>query len=137
MTPEQTLKLNEWTNVKLEVAVKAKPLIEREQVLRKEVTALFFPEPVEGANTLELEGGWKLKLTYKIDRKVDEALLDGIKVQLREMQVNTDTLINLKPSLAITAYRTLVELNPEAAKILEHALDIKPGSPTLELLPPK
>lgn len=136
IAPEQIAKLTEWSEALTE-AVKVKPLIEREQMLRKEVASLLFPNPKEGTNTLELEGGWKLKLTYKIERKVDEASLDNVKSQLREMQVNIDTLIDMKPSLVLASYRTLIELNPEASKVFENALNIKPGSPTLELVAPK
>lgn len=118
-------------------AQEAKTVIEKEQSLRKEVAALFFLDPKEGVNTLELTEGYKLKLTYKIDRKVDEAALDGVKQQLRDLQVNPDPLIVMKPSLDTKVYKGLVLANPEAAKVFEQALTIKPASSTLEIVAPK
>ena len=136
MTEEQTAKLLEWETAKAEVLL-AKPIIEKEQALRKEVQAMFFPIPVEGTNNFELSGGYKLRLTYKIDRKVDEGALEAVKEQLQSMGVNPDTLIEMKPILVLKAYRGLVQINADAAKIFEQALTIKPGSPTLELVAPK
>lgn len=129
--------LTSWYQA-LERAKEAKLLIEQEQALRKEVQALFFTDPKEGTNTEELTAGWKLKFTYKIDRKVDEAALPAVMQRLRdELKVNPDPLINHKPTLDTTAYKTLVQTNPDAAKVFEEALTIKPGSHTLELVPPK
>ena len=94
MTEEQTAKLLEWEAAKAEVLM-AKPVIEKEQALRKEVQAMFFPTPEEGTNNFDLAGGYKLKLTYKIDRKVDEGALEAVKEELRKMEVNPDTLIEM------------------------------------------
>lgn len=115
----------------------AKVQIELEQNLRKRVAALFFPDPQEGTNTVELQQGWKMKLTHKIDRKLDEASLEAVKVQLREMGVNPDPLVAMKPNLDVKAYKGLKAINPEASKVFEQALTIKPASPTIELLQPK
>jgi len=121
----------------LGLAVVAKEIIENEQTLRKEVAAAFFPEPAEGVNAFDLEGGWKLKLSHKIERKVDEPMLDSTRAQLREININPDLLVTMKPTLDLKAYRALVLTNPEAAKVFEQALTIKPASPTLELVQPK
>lgn len=136
MTPEQVNKLEEWRQA-LNKVVEVKPFIEAEQALRKEVMALFFPDAKEGANTVDLEAGWKLKGTHKIDRKIDESALPAVKSQLREMKINPDDLVEMKPSLNTKNYRSLQTLNPEACKVFEQALTIKPGSPTLELIAPK
>lgn len=133
---DRVAKLQEWHQAVL-AAQEAKKLVEAEQALRKEVMALFFPEPVEGTNKFELEAGWSLKATHKIERKVDEAALPAVLQQLREMGVNPDPLIRTKPDLDTKAYRSLVQINPDAAHVFEQALTIKPGSPTVELVPPK
>lgn len=133
MTPEQTTKLTEWQTAMAE-AVKAKPIIEKEQALRKEVFALFFPAPVEGTNKFDLLEGWELKGTYKIDRKVDEAAVPAVTEALREMGVNADLLISYEPKLKTATYR---ELTAEQRVVFDQALTIKPGSPTLELIAPK
>jgi hypothetical protein len=129
-------KLAEWYKA-VNLANDAKSVIENEQALRKEVAALFFPTPDEGANTYELTQGYKLKLTHKIDRKLDEAALDAVKLQLREMNVNPDALVEMKPSLVLKAYKGLAQVNPEAIKVFDQALTIKPASPTLEVVAPK
>ena len=136
MTPEQVQLLALW-NAATGDAAAAKAVIEKEQSLRKQVTSSFFPGPKEGTNTVELEAGWKLKLTYKLDRKLDEASLPAIKEQLREMNINPDTLVEMKPFLNTKGYKTLHTITPEAGKIFDQALVIKPASPTLELIPPK
>ena len=78
MTLEQTVLVAHWSAA-LACLPKAKEAIENEMKLRKEVMATFFPEPVEGVNSLELEQGWVLKATYKIDRKIDPAALPDVR----------------------------------------------------------
>lgn len=133
---DRVAKLQEWHQAVL-AAQEAKKVVEAEKALRKEVMALFFPEPVEGTSKFELEAGWSLKATHKIERKVDEASLQAVLQQLREMGVNPDPLIRTKPDLDTKAYKSLVQVNPDAAHVFEQALTIKPGSPTVELVPPK
>jgi hypothetical protein len=128
--------LEQWEKAAAAAAA-AKLVIEKEQELRKQVASLFFTEPKEGVNGLDLEKGWELKLTYKVDRKIDEASLSAVKEQLTEMGISIDTLLQYKPSLAASAYKSLVAVNPLAGKIFDQALIIKPASPTLELVPPK
>ena len=136
MNPVQNQKLSEWTAA-LAAAEVAKVAVAREQALRKEVMALFFPTPEEGVNNLPLEAGWTLKATYKLERKLDEAALPAVLKQLREMGVNPDTLIRTKPELETKAYKSLAQINPAAVRVFEQALTIKPGSPVVELIPPK
>lgn len=132
----QQIKLQEW-NEALVAATEAKKAIEKEQALRKEIMALFFPTPEEGTNKVDLGSGWTLKATHKIDRKIDEAALPAVFQQLREMGVNPDPLVHAVPSLATKAYKSLAQINPDASRVFDQALTIKPGSPTLELIPPK
>jgi hypothetical protein len=133
MTPEQTTKLTEWQAAKA-AADAVKPTIEKEQALRKEVFALFFPAPIEGTNKFDLPEGWALKGTYKIDRKVDEQAVPAVTEALRSMGVNVDLLIGNEPKLKTATYR---ELTAEQRVIFDQALTIKPGSPTVELVAPK
>lgn len=125
--------LQNWNTAVAQVAA-VKPLITQEQELRKAVMAEFFPEPKEGVNNLDMGQGWTLKGTYKVDRKVDEAVLPAVQEQLRELGVNADTLVKYEPKLATAAYRALSE---QARLVFDTALTIKPGSPTVELVPPK
>lgn len=133
---EKRILLIEWTQAQAKLA-EVKPLVENEMRLRKEVMAAYFPTPVEGVNTCQLESDWELKGTYKIDRKVDEAALPAINIELRGMNVNPDRLVRLKFELDTMAYKSLVQRNPEAAKVFEKAMISKPTSPSLELKPPK
>lgn len=125
-----------WTLAQGE-STKAKAVLARELELRKQVIAEYFPAPVEGVNTLKMEGGWELKATYKIDRKLDEGSLPAIQERLREMGVNADQLIRFAPSLDLRAYKTLAITNPVALSVFELTVISKPGSPVLELKPPK
>ena len=134
LPPEQLMAL--WHQAKLALEP-FKKMAEEEMALRKLVAAAFFPEPVEGANTSALNGGWTLKLTYKIDRKLDEAAMPAVYAKLREMGINPDPLVRFKPELETKAYKGLAKINEAAAKVMDAALVIKPGSPTLELVPPK
>lgn len=137
MTPEQIELINRWSLALEEATKVAKPLIAAEQALRKEVIASLFPTPKEGTNHLELAQGWKLTLGYKVDRKIDEAALPAIRLALSDMGISADTLVKMVPALELKAYKGLREVNEDAAKVFEQALTIKPGSHTLELVPPK
>lgn len=136
MTPEQSLLITAWQKAANELPA-AKAVIEAEQELRKQVVAAFFPTPKEGANTLKIFGDWALKFTYKIDRKIDVAALPAVIFKLRDMGINTDTVVVDVPTLALKEYKALHEIHPDAGLILDGALIIKPGSPTLVLVPPK
>jgi hypothetical protein len=135
LEPKQA-KLQEWHEA-LQAAAAAKPLVEKEQALRKEVSAMFFPDPVEGVNTIELPSGWKLKLTHKIDRKIDETVLQAVLTELRSKGINFDTVVNMKPELATKTYKAMMISNKEAVKVFDTCLTIKPASPTMELVEPK
>ena len=78
--------------------------------------------------------GWKLKGTYKLTRSLDEAALPAVIAELHKHKVTTDQLITYKPNLNIATYR---KLDPKWQRVLEQAMEIKPGAPTLELLAPK
>lgn len=131
----------------------------REMMLRKRLFDFFFPSPKEGANNVELADGSLIKGGYKLDRKVDDAKLAVLKAftvgDLRDyltklkvdhsqapddlavttlLQLRMDELVKYKPELAIPQYRTLTA---EQLAVFETALDIKPGAPTLEVVPPK
>lgn len=136
MTPEQILLLSHWAAA-LAKLPDAKVLIENEMKLRKEMMASFFPTPVEGVNTLDLEQGWVLRANYKIERKIDEAMLPTVNAELRKIGVNPDPLVRYKPELDTKAYKALVQINPIAAKVFDDAMTSKPASPVLELKAPK
>ena len=125
-------KLNAWQAVIATIKTMA-PLLEQEKAMRIELFGDAFPAPKEGTNNLDLMDGWKLKGNYKIDRKLDEAVLETVMAAVRGMGVNPDPCIERKPSLALKAYKALPV---EAQKLFDTALTIKPALPTIEIVPP-
>ena len=125
--------LQEWDGLKNQMLA-FKPTVDREMEVRKRLFELAFPAPKEGVNSINLNGGWKFKGTYKLDRKIDEAALKPALDQLREQGINPDPLIKWKPELVTGDYKAL---SPANKAILDQALTIKPASPTVELIPPK
>lgn len=126
--------LQQW--VKAEEEAKAvKPIIAKELALRKKVFASFLAEPKEGTNYVELGNGWRLKLTHKLSRTVDEAALPAVAELLLESKgVYIDTLVDYKPSLKLAVYR---ELSDENKQVFDQALIMRPSTPTVEMVPPK
>ncbi len=102
--------------------------------LRKEIFEECFPTPVEGTATIDMPEGWALKGTYKLTRSIDEAALPAVLAELRKHKVSTDTIITYKPNLSLSNYR---KLDPKWQRVLEQAMTVKPGAPTLELVAPK
>ena len=125
--------LQEWFTA-AQAAEEAKAVLDRERELRQQVADAFFPSPVEGTNTSKLENGWVIKSVHKLDRKVDEAVLPAVLLELRKHNINADLLFRYKPELNTKPYR---ELTKENRQLVDGALTIKPGLPTVTLVPPK
>lgn len=123
-------KIGEWHTLQNQLT----SMKEREMELRLEIFKAIFPTPTEGTNTADMPEGWKVKGTYKLSRTLDESALPAILEQLRKKKVKTDTVILYKPSLDTKAYRLM---DPDHRHLLEQAMVIKPGAPSLELIPPK
>ena len=125
--------LAEWEKAKAAVPAAAL-VISREQDLRKKVIATVFPAPSEGVTKFDLANGWALKATCPVTRTVDDAAFDLLRPKLAELGVIADTLVKTKLSLETKAYRSLSDVT---RALVDEALTIKPGSYTLELVPPK
>lgn len=148
-------KLKQWEKQK-EEAAKA---VAAERLTRAELFAHFFPSPVEGTNTVELEGGAELKGKYPIDRKVDEQAwaafqkttvgecldflrtlnqpLDGVDPAMpvwQFMRMPVDQLVKWSPELSVTIYR---KLTAEQKTLMDTCLTSKPGSIAIEIKPAK
>lgn len=131
MTKELIAKLQDWQDAKRRAEIAKK----QEMSLRKECLALAFPGGDIGTNTMDLEAGWKLKGTYKLNYSFDETALDPVLARMREQfQLSTDALVRVKREPVMNAIKKLTE---EQRLALEEALITKPGTPTLELVPPK
>lgn len=127
--------LDSWLKIK-DVA---KSLSDMEMTMRKALFAATFPAPKEGANTFELQDGRKLAATYKINRSIDESLVQATRAEyelLNERPVDFDELLKVKHELVTSAYRKLQpgEEAPGAAYIvISKMITAKPGSPTMEV----
>ncbi len=122
--------LNEWYRLAQELDhIKA-----AEMLLRKKVYATYFKAPAEGTNKTPLTAGWVLKAQCIINRKPDKALLATHKADFEAHGIPVDALIEYKPELKISEYRKLTD---EQRKEFDAVLDIKEGSPQLEIVLPK
>ena len=131
MTQEQLFsKIGRWTQLSQQLAA----IKDEEMKLRKELFEECFPSPTEGTATVDMPEGWKLKGTYKLTRSLDEAALPAVIAELHKHKVSTDQLITYKPNLSLSAYR---KMDDKWRKVLEQAMEIKPGGPALELGAPK
>lgn len=129
--------LYEWYRLKDELnKIKAS-----ESLLRKKIARHMFPEPTEGVNTSEPldSSGAVAKLTHVINRKVlpaeyfalDEAInTEGSNAP----KINLSELVVFKPELVLKAYKQLTE---EERTYFDQCLEIKDGSPQLEITIPK
>jgi hypothetical protein len=128
--PDYLAKLTLWQQTKAQV----EQLTATERRLREELFGAAFPAPIEGTNNAELPEGWKLKGVLKINRTIDEAALPAVKEAVRGMNFNPDPLVKYKPELVLKDYKALPE---NVRHVFDAALTIKPGLPTIELVPPK
>lgn len=123
--------LNAWS----EMQQKLSALKSAEMLLRIKIFKGLFPAPVEGTNSVPLgDDGWVIKAKYPVNRKPDVALLTARAPELRAAGIPLDTVIRTVPELSTTEYRKLTE---EQQKLLDQVMDIKPGSPALEIVLPK
>lgn len=130
VTPED---IAEWQDLAAQISImKAK-----ETLLRAKIYKGMFTAPVEGTNTVDLFGGWKLKAVRKVERKIDLPLLQAIALEngpLHVAGIRADDLVKWKPELNLPAYRLLTEAQK---LVFDTCLEIKDGSPSVDLVPPK
>lgn len=119
----------EWYKTKAEL----QKLQARERALREKIIKSYFPAPSEGTNKVEITGG-VMKMTHKIDRKIDLPSLNGILGDLIKVGVNVDQLVENKPVLKVAAWR---KLTAEQAAVFNQCVESKVGSPSLEIVPNK
>lgn len=112
-----------------------------ESMLRGRIYAQFFPTAKEGTNDYPLEDGTNAVLKAKrvIDRKVLEPELDAYKTASAEdgsnmPQLPWAKLIRYKPELVTSEYRKLTAEEQAACDLV---LQVKDGSPQLEIVVPK
>lgn len=106
-----------------------------EMLLRIKIFKGLFPAPVEGTNSVPLgTEGWVIKAKYPISRKPDVALLTARAPELRAAGIVLEDVIRTIPELATGEYRKLTD---EQRHLLDQVMEVKPGSPALEIVLPK
>lgn len=110
-----------------------KKLKASEMLLRTRIFKGLFPNPVEGTNSYPLPDQWVLKGGYKLTRNIDIGSLQAMRERFVAAGVRADSLVEYKPSLVLSEYRTLTE---EQRQLFDQCLEIKPGSPSLEIVLP-
>ena len=125
--PVTQSEIDNWYRIVKEL----KALKKTESVLRKRISSFYFPTPDEGTNTHDLGGGFNLKLTSKLTRSIDEALLQAHKLEFVDFDIDVDKLIKLKPSLVLSQYK---KLSDKQTLIFDQVLTIKPATPALEIV---
>jgi hypothetical protein len=104
-----------------------------EMEIRKKVANHFVPNPEEGTNTVDLGKGWKVKVKHKLSRTADEAMFATVFEELGDDYAKED-LFKFKPTLIQSKYNKLSDANKV---IFDQCIVMKPGSPTIEIVPPK
>ena len=130
--------LKEWDAVKLKIEKlneELKPLAEAELRIRKELSDLMFPSKIEGSkNEVELAHGYKVRLTHKVTRKIDEAALSSSMENLIKNNIPVDMLFSKVTKLDTAVYR---KLQPEQLALLADVVTTVPQTPVLDIIPPK
>lgn len=106
------------------------PMKAKELELRKKLFGEYFPEPVEGTNRVEIEGAELIAVlpyNYTIDPDDLDAALETVPASKR------DQLITWKPSLAKKVYNSLSK--KARTTFTTTCLTVKPGSPSLKIVP--
>lgn len=117
-----------------ELVEKLKVLKAQELEMRVKLFSTYFPEPEEGTNFCDIQGGElvaDLPYSYTLDRDTMEEALESIPTTKR------DKLIGWKPSLVTSVYN---KLSVGARKKFTAAcLTVTPGTPSLKIVatPPR
>lgn len=123
--------LNAWSQLQKQLG----DLKSAEMLLRTKIFKGLFPNPVEGTNSVPLgTEGWVIKAKYQINRKPDVALLTARAPELRAAGIVLEDVIRTIPELATGEYRKLTD---EQRHLLDQVMEVKPGSPALEIVLPK
>lgn len=117
-----------------ELQAQLKVIKDEEMELRKRIFMDLFPAPVEGTNTYTLEGGFAVKGKYPINRKPLVELIQHAAEEIRAKGVVLEKVFRWEPSLVLSEYRLL---NDEQRYEVDKCLEIKAGSPALEIVKPK
>lgn len=106
---------------------------QKEHMERVALAGHYFSAPDEGTNRMPLGGGFDLKLTHAINRKIDEGELDNVTADdVKRLNLPMEELVEYKPTLNVRVYRTL---NAEQKLFVDQFVESKDGSPQMEIVP--
>lgn len=132
--PELQSSLSEWQSLTQWLS-QAK---EKEMTLRLKLANHFFADKLqpngalpEGTMNLE-QDGFKIKVVGKMNRTVLEEVRAAAMEEAKLTVEEAKDIFKLKAELSISAYKALSE---EKKKIIDKAIVVKSGSPTLEIEP--
>jgi len=115
-----------WQEAKdAETAAMAK----RRQVEDTMLSLIGVPETLDGTENAEAPGGYKIKITGRMNRKVDGELLQQIAAE-HGLLDHLGTLFRWKPELAIKAWKAADE---SITRPLLGAITTTPGRPSVQI----
>lgn len=134
----------EWDQAKKQLdIVKAKEIELRRKIVFE--CGRFTAQKQEGAETLDLGSGWKLKATKKINYSVANKDGEAFDVLAKLTAMGSETvsflaekLFSFDARLSTTNYKELGRVNSDAQRLVNQIVTTKEGTPELELkAPPK
>jgi hypothetical protein len=128
-------KLKRWAELQQKI-IAFKPVIDEEMALRKELAGALTGGR-KGTFYEDLAGGYRLKGVGKVEYKLEKEKIEAVTKALAEKNVSIDLFVSSEPKLNSKAVTEVEKLNPEVFAILADMLVSKPGTPTLEIVPPK
>lgn len=132
LTQEQMQKAGRIYELQQQIAAQAKPLLDEEIKLRKELAAEIVPAGHEGAISLPLGGGWELSIDAGLSRKLDDRQFTSVFGRLP--QGTAEKVLHWKAELAVGEYRALPD---DQRAILDECVTATPKAPTITIKPPK
>jgi len=128
-TPLQTYR--RW----IEITETLAALKEEELALRLALVEAYFPNAdPEGTATLELQDGWELQLTMRMNRTVANGKGEADAVMRQLPPEVAEKVFAWKPSLQLRGYRKLA---PDHKALVDSVVTSTPGTPALKLVAPK
>lgn len=105
---------------------------------RLKAFGMCFIKPKEGTNTLTLGNGYELKAEYKFNYSLDKDKVDDALEKIEKLGNEgtfiAERLVKWSPELSISEYR---KLDKQYLDLITPVLTIKPGTPSLKIVPPK
>lgn len=130
--------ISEWFKLKQELSVlKTREMLARTNVF-KNTFGLDPNTKLEGTNNYQLPDNYVMKAVTSVTRTLEIETLRAIAEELhKRFNIVADDLVRWKPELNLPAYRELCKDHPEAAKFFDQCIEMKPGTPQLDIVLPK